>query len=86
MGKALRGCFDQFSIEFNKHTVDSTSSYVMGSTIHHRDLGLDTIAVSLEGTRKIGGELFYNNFLADVIANYIFFKAGANYDALMRKA
>ena len=28
--------------------------------------------------------LFYNNFLSDVIANYIAFKSGDNYDELMR--
>ena len=34
---------------------------------------------------KIGDEIFYNNVLADVIANYVAFKAGDNYDELMRK-
>ena len=70
----------------DKHTIDEQRShYVMGSTKHHRDMGLDTIAELLEGTQKRGRPLFYNNFLADVIANYIVFKAGENYDDLMRK-
>ena len=70
----------------DKHTVnDPESNRVMGSPTHHRDLSLDTIAALLEGTKKIGSEVFYNNFLSDVIANYIAFKAGDNYEALMRK-
>ena len=69
----------------DKHTVDKVSTRVMGSTTHHRDMGLDTIAASLEGVEKRGSEVFYNNFLADVIANYVVFRAGDNYDELMRK-
>lgn len=69
----------------DKHTVDQNSSYVMGSTIHHRNLGLDTIANLLDGTKKSGDELFYNNFLADVISNYIVYKTSGNYDELMKK-
>ena len=48
-------------------------------------MGLNRIAALLEGTKKKGRSLFYNNFLADVIANYVVFKAGNNYDDLMRK-
>ena len=48
-------------------------------------MGLDTIAASLGGVAKRGNEVFYNNFLADIIANYIVFRAGDNYDELMRK-
>jgi hypothetical protein len=69
----------------DKHTVDNVSTRVMGSTTHHRDMGLDTIAASLEGVEKRGNEVFYNNFLSDIIANYVVFKAGDNYDELMRK-
>jgi CubicO group peptidase (beta-lactamase class C family) len=68
----------------DKHTVDRRSSRVMGSSTHHRDMGLDTSAALLDGTKKIGDEIFYNNVLADVIANYVAFKAGDNYDELMR--
>lgn len=69
----------------DRHTVDKVSTRVMGSTTHHRDMGLDTIAASLGGVEKRGNEVFYNNFLADIIANYIVFRAGDNYDELMRK-
>jgi CubicO group peptidase (beta-lactamase class C family) len=69
----------------DKHTVDEAGRYVMGSSTAHRNMSLDTIAALLEGTKKIGSEVFYNNFLSDVIANYIVFKAGDNYEALMRK-
>ena len=69
----------------DKHTVDQRSTRVMGSSTHHRDMGLDTAASLLAGTKKIGDEVFYNNVLADVIANYVAFKAGNNYDELMRK-
>lgn len=70
----------------DKHTIDNDNSqYVMGSPNHHRDMGLDTISMLLEGTQKRGRSLFYNNFLGDVIANYIVYKSGTNYDSLMRK-
>lgn len=82
-GQSLRNLLNMNAGD--KHTVDVASTRVMGSTTHHRDLGLDTLAALLEGTTRIGNELFYNNFLADVIANYIVFKAGDSYEALMRK-
>jgi len=70
----------------DKHTIDNDRShFVMGSATHHRDMGLDTIADLLEGTKKKGRSIFYNNFLADVLANYVVYKSGSNYDDLMRK-
>ena len=70
----------------DKHTVNGdVSNRVMGSPTHHRDMSLDTIAALLEGTKKIGSDVFYNNFLSDVIANYIVFKARDSYEDLMRK-
>ena len=60
----------------DKHTVDPRSTRINGSPTHHRDMGLDTAAALLAGTKKrIGDEVFYNNVLADVIANYVAFKA-----------
>ena len=70
----------------DKHTIDEEKShYVMGSKKHHRDMGLNEIAKLLEGTKKQGRNLFYNNFLTDVLANYVAFKSGDKYDDLMRK-
>ena len=68
----------------DRHTVDDRGSRVMGSSTHHRNMGLDTIAKLLDGTEAKGDEVFYNNVLSDIIANYIIFKAGENYDDLMR--
>lgn len=67
------------------HVVDKDTSRFMGSTEHHRDMGLDTIAYLLDGTKKKGNRVFYNNALSDIIANYIVFKAGDKYDELMKK-
>lgn len=67
------------------YTVDDDSVHVMGSPHHHRHLSLDTIAASLSGTKSKGNQISYNNFLSDVIANYVAFKAGKNYDNLMEK-
>ena len=61
------------------------TSRVKGSDIHHRDMGLDTIAYLLQGTKAKGNKVFYNNALADIIANYIVFKSGDKYDDLMKK-
>ena len=70
----------------DKHTIDEKRShYIMGATKHHRHMGLNEIARLLEGTKKRGRKLFYNNFLTDVLANYIVFKSGEKYDYLMRK-
>ena len=68
----------------DRHIVEKNSSYIKGSDSHHRDMDLETIAFLLEGTKKKGNGVFYNNFLSDVIANYIAFKSGDNYDELMR--
>ena len=76
----------------DRHTVDKKAFRVMGSHTHHRNLGLNNIAKLLEGTRSkftFGKdktkEVFYNNVLADVIHNYVVFKADKKYDELMRK-
>ena len=66
------------------HTVNKKSSRVMGSNKHHRDMGLDKIAALLDGTKKRGTHIFYNNVLTDIIANYVVFKSGNKYDELMR--
>lgn len=68
----------------DKHTIDEDRShYVMGSKKHHRDMDLVTISKLLEGTERKGDELFYNNFLADVIANYIAYRSGEQYESLL---
>ena len=67
------------------HVVDKNTTRFMGSTEHHRNMGLDTIAYLLDGTKKKGNRVFYNNALSDIIANYIVFKAGDKYDELMKK-
>jgi len=69
----------------DRHTVNAESSRVQGSDRHHRDLGMDAIAYYLKGTKKGNQEVFYNNILSDIIANYVAFKSGNNYDELMRK-
>ena len=66
------------------HTVHKRSQRVMGSNKHHRDMGLDKIAALLDGTKKRGTHIFYNNVLTDIIANYVVFKSGNKYDELMR--
>ena len=66
------------------HTVHKRSQRVMGSNKHHRDMGLDKIAALLDGTKKMGDAVFYNNVLTDIIANYVVFKSGDKYNELMR--
>ena len=74
----------------DRHIVTNNSLYIKGSdsqkgsVFHMRDMDLETIAFLLKGTKRRGNGVFYNNFLADVIANYIAFKSGDNYDELMR--
>jgi len=69
----------------DKHVVNKRSNRFMGSSEYHRDMGLDTIALLLQGTKAKGNKNFYNNALADIIANYIVFKSGKDYDKLMKK-
>ena len=60
----------------DRHTVDKATKRVMGSKIKARDMGLNAVAELLEGTKSGPKEVFYNNLLGDVIANYVAFKAG----------
>ena len=69
----------------DKHVVDKNTTRFKGSDKHHRDMGLDSIAHLLDGTKAKGNNVFYNNALTDIIANYIVFKTGDKYDDLMRK-
>ena len=69
----------------DRHTVNKRSSHIKGfSTLHHRDMDLEQIATLLKGSKKRSNAVFYNNILSDIIANYIAFKSGDNYDQLMR--
>ena len=69
----------------DKHTVNKSANRVMGNKDHHRDMGLETIAKLLDDTKAKSKNVFYNNVLTDIIANYIAFKAGDKYDDLMKK-
>ena len=69
----------------DKHTVNESANRVMGNKDHHRDMGLETIAKLLDCTKAKSKNIFYNNVLTDIIANYIAFKAGDKYDDLMKK-
>lgn len=70
----------------DKHTIDSDRShYIMGSPKHHRDMDLETISILLKGTEKKGDQLFYNNFLADLIASYVAHKTDSDYDSFLNK-
>ena len=69
----------------DKHVVDKNTTRFKGSKKHHRDMGLDSIAQLLDGTKAKGNNVFYNNALTDIIAKYIVFKTGDKYDDLMRQ-
>jgi hypothetical protein len=69
----------------DRHIVNDRSSHVMGSKVHHRATGLDAIAKSLENTRSGPNQVFYNNFLTDVIANYLAYKVGDDFEELLKK-
>jgi len=82
-GQSLRNLLNMSAGD--KHVVDKNSARFMGSKKHHRDMGLDSIAQLLVGTKAKGNNMFYNNALTDIIANYIVFKTGDKYDDLMRE-
>jgi len=83
-GQPLRNLLNMSAGDSHVMTNDKTSRF-KGSDIHHRDMGLDTIAYLLQGTKAKNNKVFYNNALADIIANYIVFKSGDKYDDLMKK-
>lgn len=51
---------------------------------HHRHIGLDTVAGLLEGTKPRGNSYHYNNALTDIIAGYLAYKTGDDYDNFLR--
>jgi len=82
-GQSLRNLLNMSAGD--KHVVDKNTTRFKGSKKHHRDMGLDSIAQLLYGTKAKGNNVFYNNALTDIIANYIVFKTGDKYDDLMRE-
>lgn len=66
----------------DRHLVDDHSVIINGLG-HHRHFGLDTIAHHLKGSKRSGNAVIYNNFLTDVIANYVAFRAGDDYGKLL---
>ena len=83
-GQPLRNLLNMSAGDSHVMTNNKTSRF-KGSDIHHRNMGLDTIAYLLQGTKAKGNKVFYNNALADILANYIAFKSGDKYDDLMKK-
>lgn len=69
----------------DSHLVTNGASRVIGANTHHRDMGIDTIANYLQGTARRDGGVFYNNVLTDIIASYVAYRAGDNYDRLLRR-
>lgn len=69
----------------DSHVVTNGASRVVGAGTHHRDMGIDTIANYLQGTERRGGGVFYNNVLTDIIASYVAYRAGDNYERLLRR-
>ena len=82
-GQSLRNLLNMSAGD--KHVVDKDSVRFKGSKRHHRDMRLDSIAQLLDGTKSKGNNIFYNNALSDIIANYVVFKTGDKYDELMKK-
>ena len=68
----------------DSHLVDKSTTHWKGHPTHHRDMLLERVALVLEGTEKRGSGVFYNNTLSDLIANYTEYKAGEDYDALLK--
>lgn len=68
----------------DSHVVTNGASRVVGANTHHRDMGIDTIANHLQGTERRGRGVFYNNVLTDIIASYVAYRSGDNYDQLLR--
>ncbi|NRP27485.1 hypothetical protein XMD420_001089 [Marinobacterium sp. xm-d-420] len=69
----------------DSHLVDKNSTRLRsGSKKHHRDMGHDTIAELLKGTVSSGNSVRYNNMLSDIIASYVAYKVGDDYDELLR--
>jgi hypothetical protein len=68
----------------DSHVVTNGASRVIGADQHHRNMGIDTIAHYLRGTQRRGGGVFYNNVLSDIIAGYVAYRSGNNYEALLR--
>ena len=54
----------------DKHVMhNKETNRFKGSFTHHRNIGLDSIAFLLQGTKPKENKVFYNNALADIIAN-----------------
>ena len=66
----------------DSHLVDEESVIILGLG-NHRLYGLDTIAHHLKGSERRGNPVVYNNWLTDVIANYVAFRAGDDYGKLL---
>lgn len=69
----------------DRQVVDQGTNCIICSTLHNREMGLDTAAVLLRGTEPRGSGFYYNNFVTDVIEGYTAFKAGSDYPSLVRR-
>jgi CubicO group peptidase (beta-lactamase class C family) len=81
-GQSLRNLLNMSAGD--RHVMNEDGNRVMGSPIHHRQMGMDTAAFLLRGTERRGNRFFYNNFLTDLIAGYTAYRAGSNYPNLVR--
>lgn len=69
----------------DRHVVNHGSGRIVGSSIHHRDMGIDTAAFLLRDTERRGAAFYYNDFLTDVVEGYTAFRVGRDYRNLVRR-
>lgn len=69
----------------DQHLVWDNSSRLVGMQKHHRNLGHDTIAHYLKGSEKSSNAVFYNNILTDILASFLAYKTGDDYDEFLRE-
>lgn len=82
-GQPLKNLLDMSAGDSHLYDRDTVRPLAAGGQ-HHRSIGHDTLAHYLDGTVSKGSSVHYNNALTDIIASYVAYKTGDDYDELIR--
>ena len=83
-GQPLRNLLDMRAGDAHLYDEDTNRLLSAPKQPHHRHMGLDTMADLLNGTEPKGNSYHYNNALTDIIASYLAYKTGEDYDEFIR--
>lgn len=69
----------------DQHTWNYEENKIVGSSVHHRDMGFNKVAHYLRGSQVVGDQMHYNNMIPDLVMNYMSYRTNDRLKDLIQK-